>query len=236
LYPAFHHRSAPGPAYFANASWPRGNSLTVWTLKNPLAGWKTPPGVPSFTGVSVACQPYDVPPAAQQPGGTRISTDDTRLLNAVYQGDGPNKGLWTAQTSKYTWPGDTEARSVAQWYQLDVAAPALLQQGRYGAPGVYHFFPAIQTIANGDTFVLFARSSTADFPHLRAAGRQPGDAAGTLSDSVVVQPGASTYLGTRWGDYFSVASDPNDDGVAWLCGEYAAPAGTWSTKICSVFF
>ena len=237
LQPATHYRAAPGPAYFANALWPRGNSLTVWTLKNPLAGWNTPPAAPTFTGVSVACQSYDVPPEAEQPGGaTKIKTDDARLLNAVYHGDGPTKGLWTTHTSKFTWSGEPQARAVAQWYQLDVTASNVVQQGRYGAPGVYHYFPAIQTIANGDAFMVFARSSAAEVPQLRAAGRQAADPPGTLGNSIVVQPGASAYAGTRWGDYFSVARDPDDDGIAWLCGEYAGPAGVWATRICSVFF
>jgi hypothetical protein len=237
LQPAIHYRSAAGPAYFVNALWPNGTSLTAWTLTNPLAGWKTPAGTPTFTAAAVACQAYDLPPAAEQPGGPpKITTDDTRLLNAVYDGDGPTKGLWTTHTSKFTWPGDTEARSVAQWYQIDVTASKVVQQGRYGVPGVYHFFPAVQTIANGDAFILFARSSSSDFAQLRAAGRQAADAPGTLSNSTVVQPGASAFPDTRWGDYFSVARDPDDDGVAWLCGEYAGARGAWATRICSVFF
>ena len=237
LQPAVHHRNAHGPAYFVNALWPSGSALTVWTLTNPLAAWNDPHAAPAFAPVSVACQSYDLPPAAQQPrGGPKIMTDDTRLLNAVYHGDGPTKGLWTTHTSKFTWPGDGEARSVVQWYQLDVGASRIAQQGRYGAPGIYQFFPAIQPIASGDAFVVFGRSSTTDFAHLRAAGRQSADPPGTLGNSVVAQPGASVFPGTRWGDYFSVASDPNDDGTAWMVGEYAGPAGAWATHICSVFF
>jgi hypothetical protein len=234
LQPAVHYRGAPGPAYLANALWAGGGSLTTWTLTHPLAAWSAPPGKPVLTAASVACQAYDLPPAAVQPGGApRLTTDDTRLLNAVYQGDGPTKGLWTTHTSKFTWPGDAEARAVAQWYQLDVAAMRIVQQGRYGAPGVYHFFPAVLTLANGDAFVVFARSSASDFPQLRAAGRQPGDPAGTLSNSVVVQTGAAAYLGGRYGDYFGVARDPEDEGTAWLVGEYAAGPNAWATKICT---
>ena len=237
LQPAVHYRDAPGPAFFVNALWPSGSSLTAWTLTDPLAGWQTPPAAPAFTAASIACQSYDLPPAADQPGGApQLTADDSRLLNAVYQGDGPTKGLWTAHTSKFTWTGETVARSVAQWYQLDVAAAKTVQQGRYGAPGVYHFFPAIQTIANGDAFMVFARSSSTDFAQLRATGRVPADPPGTMANSVVDQAGSSAFRSTRWGDYFSVARDPDDDGIAWMVGQYAAPAGTWATKICSVFF
>ncbi|HEY0381095.1 MAG TPA: hypothetical protein VGC72_02740 [Candidatus Elarobacter sp.] len=237
LQPAVHYRAARGPAYFVNALWPSGGALTVWTLTNPLNGWKTPPAAPAFTAASVACQTYDLPPAAVQRGSaTKITTDDSRLLNAVYHGDGATKGLWTTHTSKFTWPGESEARAVAQWYQLDVTGSKVVQQGRYGAPGVYHFFPAIQTIANGDAFMVFSRSSASDFPQLRATGRQAADPPGTLSNSVVVQAGASAFPGTRWGDYFSVARDPGDEGVAWMVGEYVGPGGDWATRICSVFF
>jgi hypothetical protein len=246
LRPAIHHRGSPGPAYFVNALFPAGNTLTGWTLTNPLGAWQNPPAAPVFTNTAIACQPYDLAPSARQPaGGPPISTDDTRLLNAVYYGDGPAAGFWTAHTSKFSWPGDSEARSVAQWYQLDIAGSGVVQQGRYGVPGVYHFFPAVRPLANGDVYVVFGRCSPAagDFAGLRAAGRRAADPPGTLSNSVVLQAGQGISAGSpgpdgaaRFGDYFSVANDPSDDAVAWLCGEYAGPAGAWATHISAVSF
>jgi hypothetical protein len=237
LQPAVHFRTAPGDAFLANALWASGGTLTVWTLRNPLAAWGNPPATPTLTSAGALCQFYDLPPSAEQQGGPpRLATDDTRLLNAVYHGDGEARGLWVTHTSKFTWPGEPEARSVAQWYQIDPGPPHVVQQGRYGAPGAYHFFPAVQTAANSDAFVVFTRSSATDFAQLRATGRDHGDPPNTLRNSAVVQAGSSTYRNTRWGDYFGVARDPADDGTAWLYGEYAGAAGSWATQVCSVHF
>ncbi len=241
VQPATHFRDGGGPAYLVNALWPSGASLTLWTLTDPLAAWRG--GTPSLANRAVPCYDYAQPPAAKQPGAPPlVGTDDVRLSAAAYDADGPAAGLWTAHTTKYTWPGEPEARSVVQWYQLDPAAGTVLQQGRYGEPGAYHYFPAVATAAGGDAFLVFGRSGTSDYAHLRATGRAGGDPAGRLRDSALVQAGASTYAsaggGTtaRWGDYFSAARDPRDPGLVWLYGQYAGANGKWDTRVCAVRF
>ncbi len=244
VQPAVHHRGQGGPAYLVNALWPAGDSLTVWTLTDPLAPWRKGGGRPSLVNRSVPCNGYAQPPAAKQPGAPPlVGTDDVRLSAATYDADGPGAGLWTAHTSKFTWPGEPEARSLVQWYQLDPAAPALLQQGRYGEPGAYHYFPALATAASGDAFVVFGRSGMHDYAHLRATGRAAADPAGRLRDSALLQSGSATYTSpnsagntARWGDYFSAARDPHDPGLVWLYGQYAGPGGAWATRLCAVRF
>jgi hypothetical protein len=243
VQPAIHFRGGGGPAYLANALWPGGSSLTVWTLTDPLAPWSKPGGMPSLTSRAVACNGYAQPPAAKQPGAPPlVGTDDVRLSAVSYDADGPAAGLWAAHTSKYTWPGEPEARSLVQWYQIDPAGAAVVQQGRYGEPGAYHYFPALATAANGDAFVVFGRSSTNDHAHLRATGRAGGDAPGWLRNSATLQSGSATYTSpgggktARWGDYFSAARDPHDPGVVWLYGQYAGAGGNWATRVCAVRF
>ena len=58
-----------------------------------------------------------------------------------------------------------------QWYRIDPAKGAVVQQGRYGEPGAYHYFPALATTAGGDALMVFGRSSPSDHAHLRATGR-----------------------------------------------------------------
>jgi hypothetical protein len=235
LQPAVHFRAAPGPAYLANALWPSGNTISLWTLTNPLASWNNPAGSPSLAAVAVACNPYDLPPAADQPGGPGgIATDDARLLNAEYREDGVSQGFWTCHTSKYSWPGEAQARSLAQWYQVNVATGAIVQQGHYGAAGKYYFFPTIQTASNGDAFIAFAESSAADYVQLQVTGRGSGDPVGSLRGGTIVQPGVSAYAGSRWGDYFSICRDPADPTLVWIAGGYAGATGSWATQLCAV--
>ncbi|MEA2664701.1 MAG: hypothetical protein QOI11_1645 [Candidatus Eremiobacteraeota bacterium] len=243
VQPATHFRGRGGPAYLVNALWPRGDSLTVWTLTDPLAPWLERGGTPSLSNRALPCNGYAQPPSAKQPGAPPlVGTDDVRLSAATYDADGPAAGLWTAHTSKFTWPGESEARSLVQWYQIDPTGPAMLQQGRYGEPGAYHYFPALATAANGDAFLVFGRSGMDDYAHLRATGRAGGDPAGRLRDSATIQSGSATYMspgsGTtaRWGDYFSATRDPHDPGLVWLYGQYASPGGAWATRVCSVRF
>ena len=233
VQPAVHHRAAPGPAYLVNALWPSGATLTAWTLTDPLAAWQTPPAAPTLTATAIACQSYDLPPSAEQLGGApRLNTGDSRLLNAIYHGAGAAAGLWTAHASKFTWPGEAVARSVAQWYQLDVGAGAVVQQARYGTPGSYFFYPAMQTAQNGDAFMVFGRCSATEYGALRATARSASDPPNSLRSSTLVQAGASTYTGGRWGDYFAACRDPQNATDVWLCGEYAGAAG-WATRVCS---
>ena len=102
VQPAVHFRGTGGnpPAYLVNALWPSGNTLTMWTLNNPLALWSG--GSPSLVSNAVTCRNYDLPPSAIQPGTTtRVATNDSRLLNAIYQNVGGTLRLWTCHTSKY---------------------------------------------------------------------------------------------------------------------------------------
>jgi len=236
VQPAVHFRGLGGnpPAYLVNAIFPGASLLTKWTLTNPLALWAG--GAAALTRVSVQTMSYELAPDAQQLGSaTRIETNDSRLLNAIYQNAGGVQRLWTCHTARFTWQGDSEARSVVQFYEIDIAGNNVVQQGRFGASGLYYFFPAIQTDANRRAFVVFARSGSNEFAQLRQTGRRVSDPLNTLQGSALIQAGASSYTGGRWGDYFGVSRDGGNPGVVWLYGEHAAAGNTWATRIASVF-
>jgi hypothetical protein len=237
VQPAVHFRGVGGnpPAYLINAIWPEASVLTKWTLTNPLAFW-TGGGAPGLSRVSIACMAYALPPDALQRGSTtRIETNDSRLLNAIYQNAGGVQRIWTCQTGRHTWGGDSEARSVVQWYEIDVPTNRVIQQSRFGASGLYYYFPAIQTDINRRGFVVFGRSGGAEFAQLRQSGRRVADPQNTLQGSALIQQGLSAYTGGRWGDYFGICRDGANAGVVWMYGENAAAGNTWGTRIASVF-
>ncbi len=237
IQPAVHFRGLGGnpPAYLSNALWPGGNTLTLWELQNPLAFWSG--GAPALQRFGVPCRRYDLPPDADQPGTTvKIETNDTRLLNAVFQFVGGVQRLWTAQTTKVTWSGDSAGRAAVQWYEIDVPSRTVTQQGVFGASGFYYYFPVIQTDVNRNAYIAFGRSSSAEFASLRQSGRRVTDAANTLQGSVLVKAGESAYTGQRWGDYFGNGRDPADIGRAWLYGEFADAANAWGTWVFSAKF
>ncbi|WP_033289838.1 hypothetical protein [Amycolatopsis jejuensis] len=218
-------------AYLVNSLFPSGSSLTLWTLSNSLGLWSG--SAPTLTSTAVACRSYSLPPGAVQKDGgtTRIATNDTRLLNAVFQSVGRTQRVWTTHTSGYSWRGDTEARSVVQWYEIDVPSHAISQQGAFGASGRHYFFPVIQTDISRNAHVAFGRSAADEYGHFRQTGRLATDAPGTLQGSATVIAGQSAYTGGRWGDYFGIGRDPSDSRTVWSYGEYAGASNTWRTRV-----
>ena len=183
------------------------------------------------------CRSYELPPDAQQLGsGTRIETNNSRLLHTIYQHAGGVQRLWTCYTTKITWSGDAEARSALQWYEIDVTTGAVVQQNAFGASGRYYFFPAIQTDINRNAYLVFSRSSSTEYGHLRQTGRRVTDPANDLQNSVVVKAGHSAYTGGRWGDYFGICRDGGNSTRVWGYGEYAAAGGAWGTWACEMRF
>ncbi|HEX9990178.1 MAG TPA: hypothetical protein VGE45_17100 [Chloroflexia bacterium] len=237
VQPAVHFTGTGGnpPAYMVNALFPRGNSLTLWTLTNPIAFWTG--GAPGLTNASVPCIEYDLPPGGRQPGtSVRIATNDTRLLNAVYQNAGGVQRLWTTHTAKHTWQGEAEARSVAQWYEINIPTKTVAQQNKYGASGKYYFFPAIQTDLARNAYLVVGRSGETEFASIRQTGRRVGDPPNSLQSSTLVQAGASSNTSQRWGDYFGICRDGEGGNMVWMYAQYAATGGSWATRVCAARF
>ncbi len=237
VQPATHFRGLGGnpDAYLINALWPKGNTLTLWTLSNPLGYWTG--SQPSLSRRSVNCRSYDLPPDAAQAGTTtRIATNDSRLLKAMYQFTGGALRLWTCHTSRHTWRGENAARSVVQWYEIDIPTHTVVQQNAYGRTGMYYYFPAIQTDIRRNAYVVFGRSSSTVFAQLRQTGRRLTEPPHLLQDSALVKAGEGSYTGGRWGDYFGICRDGGDNSVVWMYGEYADTGNTWGTWMCSTRF
>lgn len=232
-----HFRGLGGnpPAFFCNALWPSGSSLTLWQLNDPLASWRG--ATPVLNKSAVACRAYDLPPDAEQPDTTtRIETNDSRLLSSMFQFVGGVHRLWTAHTSKITWTGDGAARSAVQWYEIDTTTRKVVQQSGYGAKGFYYYFPVVQTDLGRNAYLLFSRSSSREYGSLRQTGRRATDAANDLQDSALIKAGESAYTGGRWGDYFGHARDGGDANRVWLYGEFADARNSWGTWVCSARF
>ena len=237
VLPAKHFRGVGGnpPAYLLNALWPGGDKLTKWTLNNPIGFWTG--GAATLARNFINCRSYSLPPDAQQPGtATRIETNDSRLLQLVFQNAGGVQRLWACHTTRISWPGDAEARSAVQWYEIDVPTNAVVQQNAYGQSGRYYFFPTIHTDFSRNAHLLFGRSGSTEFAQLRQTGRRVTDPAHTLQASALVMAGLGAYTGGRWGDYFGSCRDAADPQTVWAYGEYAGTGNTWRTRVCGTRF
>jgi hypothetical protein len=104
---------------------------------------------------------------------TVLPTISVSEYNPVYHAKKyHHQRLWTAHTTKFTWQGDSEARSNLQWYEIDVPSKTVVQQNGFGASGAYYFYPAIQTDLSRNAYLVFTRSSASQFADVRQTGRR----------------------------------------------------------------
>jgi hypothetical protein len=189
-----------------------------------------------------AIAPTAVPPGAVQPGGgPLITTDDDRLLSAVWQ----NGVLWTAGNDACTPAGASATQPCLRLIQVSTAGGGaeILQDFDVGAAGLDLYYPAVGLDPSGDLFVAFTASSVSLYASVAALVQPAGAAVDTVGPLQLVEAGQGVYCGfdcsagdgtNRWGDYSAVSPDPANSGVVWVAGEYAASSqdqGDWGTAV-----
>jgi hypothetical protein len=216
-----------------------GTTLTLWVLDT------TNPAVISETYGPVPVSQYSSPPSAEQSGTSAlINTWDTRIFNAVYQAGG---GLWTANTTGCTPPGDTVQRACVQWYEIDPTSMTVGQQGLVEYPGWYFYAPAIAANPYGDAVLVFNGSSATDYVGIYFTGRYHTDPLNTMQASIsVLKKGEGCYVRSAGNNTVSLHSDatldPINSGVIWLHGAYAYGSDSncqnndWATGVGAVQF
>ena len=163
--------------------------------------------------------------ASQLGTSTRISTNDFRLINAVYR----NGHIWCSHSGGLPVSG-TSNRTAVFWYELDpVLMPnPIVQSGVLdGGTDVHYFFPSITANALGDAFMGFSRSDPTRYAEGVYTGRLVDDPPGTMNTISVLKAGEDSYVKdfgsgrVRWGDYSATVVDPLDDISFWTIQEYA---------------
>lgn len=221
--------NASEPHYFVDAQY--GNSqttLTVWRLSNP---W-TSPTIASAGTVTV--NSYSLPVSQPQLGSTgQMQGNDNRLLDVEYW----NGRLWTTHAIGCN-PGSGTVNCV-RWYEINISSgtPSLVQQGTLSSNSTYRSFPDLGVDACGNMLVGYSMMSSSMYPSIYVAGREVGDAAGTLKSETLLKAGEDFYTAydtspRRWGDYTGMALDPNGT-TFWYVGEYSRNQATarWSTWV-----
>lgn len=213
------HGDAPRPFFLTRSA---SNALRVWSVIDAIGPSPTLVNI-EVTGLGNA----SVPSAAPNAGGGFIDALDGRLMN-VHWRDG---NLYTTHGIR-----TVDGRSMARWYHIETngwpdsgSSPTLAQQGNINVPDYYHFFPAIGSDKFGRVGMVMARSASSEFASVAVTGREPGDPAGQMDEPLVLVTGTNTAEG-RWGDYFDIAIDPNDDRTFWYVGQTRRNFG-WQTEI-----
>jgi hypothetical protein len=193
--------------------------MRVQAIRNPLTS-------PTIATAVVNVPSFSYPGSgAPNPGGN-ADVLDGRIMNAQWRNGKLTFGHGVSSGGK----------NVARWYEINTnnwpnsGAPTLAQSGTLNLGGTLHsFFPAIGANRHGDIGLVVAGCNTSTLPGVYVAGRRSTDPAGTLTPATRVAVGTSGANG-RWGDYFDLTIDPNDDATFWYIGQVQNPSG-WQSVI-----
>ena len=198
--------------YVVNTRFANGNFVNLWKITPAF-----PPTLPGAVGFAIPIGSYAPPPNAAQPCDFTLDTIDNRLYQAVFR----NGHVYTGFSDAFNFGSGTV--SAVRFVDINTNTIAASQDVRYGADGVYSWFPAITTDTNNNIVFVFARSSPSIFAGIRYTGKKTTDA--NTEPSALLKAGQECITGFRWGDYFGVGNDPTNINRVWIYGEYAKNDG-----------
>lgn len=190
-------------------------NVTEWRINNHLL---------FKNSVNTEC--YSTPPDASQAGSTATipASANGKILHQVTYRDNL---LDFSLTTSYNWGGGN-VKAIIAWLKLDPVALTVSQQGLFGNPSYWFFFPALVQDSNGKTMVVFNSSNSSIDPSIWYIAQNTD---GSLQSTLALAWGSSANSSGRWGDYQSARLDPTDVTHIWICGQYAASGGAWGTAI-----
>jgi hypothetical protein len=221
------HLSSPGATYTLDRITGTP-SAPVYTAGGALTrsggGWAQPSG---------NLLPQSAPVAGASACGATpcpLETQDSQVRSGpVFRGG----DIWYAQTVGL--PSVSLTHTGVQWTRITTPGGGFVDGGRIedaGATstngGKWYAFAHLAVNAAGDMMLGFSQFSSAQHPAAGYAMRLTGDAPGTLRDPIITHAGDDYYHKTfstvtgrnRWGDFSSVAVDP-DDVTLWSLQQYA---------------
>jgi len=217
VQPAIHFGSTPTP-YFATIA----NSTTVrlWSIISPLTS-------PALTSVNISMPSASGAVSAPTLNGSAVSSAG---MTMPYWRNGR---LWICHNAS------SSGRNAARWHEVATnswpasGAPTRLQSGTIDAGTYLHtIFPAIAVNAGGEMGVALGTTGELARVNVAASGRRATDLAGRIGAPTLVK-GGERDAGGRWGDYYAICVDPNDDTTFWGIGEYARSGSGWQNWVWS---
>ena len=219
------------------------DQVQIWTFG---VDWTTSPPTSSFTKeIALPTAAFDsnlcgyARNCIPQPGtSARVDALSDRLM---YRLQYRLLGSDAAMVVNHTVDVDGTDKAGIRWYELRKGpstggAWAIRQQGTYApADSDHRWMGSIAMDKDGNIALGFSASSGVTYPSIRYTGRLAGDALGTMTQGeTTLQAGAGsqTHSSGRWGDYSTLAVDP-DGCTFWYTQEYYAATGLapWRTRI-----
>jgi hypothetical protein len=195
----------------------------IYRVFNPLSN-------PIIRGKVLPVQMYTSPPLANQlGGGLGIET-----IGWITKGPVIRDGyLYAAHDIQST---TNPNYSSIKYFKIDLNALSIVEQVEFGAEGYFYLFPALTVDKDHNIAITYSRSADTEYIGAYYSSRLVGDPPG-LSPSQPLAEGQGNYIVTyggginRWGDYFGICLDPENDYNVWMVSEYAANTNIWSTFV-----
>jgi hypothetical protein len=177
------------------------------------------------------------PPHPTQPGGQPVVTEDmdARLTDVIWQ----DSRLTFASTNGCVPSGDSTLRACVRITQVrtsetQAAPPPVLQDFLIGGNGVHNYLAGLGQAADGTLYAAWNQSSTSPTGYVTpvAAYRRLGDPANRITGIEILHAsgGSPTFSG-HWGDFASLAPDPQVPNAVWQGNMYVGAGGGATTHI-----
>ncbi len=214
------------PEYFLGMG---NQALQLWKMD---IDWNIPANSTLTGPFSIPVESFAVSSSVPQPSSTyALDSLGPRLMHPLqYQNLNGQESLWTNHTVS------NAGVAGIRWYEIGNISgnPSLVQQGTYQPDNLSRWMGSLAVDYEGNMALGYSVSSASMFPGIRYTGRMNGELTGTLTqgENILVQGQGSQTNTYRWGDYSSMAIDPQDGCTFWYTTEYYLTSGSsWQTLI-----
>jgi hypothetical protein len=182
-------------------------------------------------------------------GQTLSTTSDRLMFRAAYRNFIDHESLVVSHAVD---PSVSGVESGVRWYDIRLSGPTdstcstypcMYQQGTLAdvPDGRSRWMSSMAMDTAENILVGYSTSGKtagSENHSSRYTGRAKGDPPGlmTVLENTIVTATANETDNSRWGDYHSMSSDPDDDCTFWFVSQYYATENLWSTQIASIVF
>ena len=228
--------------FLISAEWDNGSGdddmIAVYSIVDPLGHSGNPVFTVQFLNPGqIHDNSAGVPEAPQNGGDATIDFGDDRAQSAFWRGD-TLLGAFTVNPPA----GPDSGQATIFWFAAnttDLLGITIDQQGYIGGEDIAAQtatgFPAIACNNKGDISIGFSASAPSIYAGSYFTVHQSTDPAGEFQASQPMHLGEDYYLrtfnpfhvGNRWGDYSSIALDPENEYNFWIFNQYAWTKGDY---------
>jgi hypothetical protein len=228
-----------------------GDGMYIYRMKvnfvSPGASSKTLQAIVPIAPANAACGGGTCIP---QPGaGSLDALSDRLMFRAAYRNFIDHESLVVSHAVD---PSVSGLVSGVRWYDIRLSGtpnatcptyPCMYQQGTIAdVPGGRNRWMSSLAMDTAENILVgYSTSGKTDGIEnhsSRYTARAKADPPGTMTapEATIVTGTANNTAHSRWGDYFSMSSDPADDCTFWFVSQYYTATNAWSTRIASAAF